>query len=328
MDDVPAFPTPENRQGHLSVEQWETVISDLNAMRRSKLPELAFVAILMVAGAWLVTIFQPPPYQSSPLGAIALIEAFLAAISTPVIIVGLRWLIVVRTARHELAGGQVVQADGELAWSRRGYGPSVASQPLRATPATLATLMPGPYRLYYLPRSRYLVAADWLGAPTPYPDVLRRLASANGFELTALAANRAGRSIRLQRVYGFVALIALLYAILMLALVASIPPFNLDPSVIFVACAIVFVALSIPARRLFADTWTGRVATATGRIRRTMQNAGTRAVYRYVVNGLAFPVSKAGYDALDERLTYQVYFTARGERLLNIEPIGEVSSAT
>jgi hypothetical protein len=45
--------------------------------------------------------------------------------------------------------------------------------------------------------------------------------------------------------------------------------------------------------------------------------------YRYVINGLAFAVSKAGYDALDERLTYRVYYTARGRKLLNIEPLGD-----
>jgi hypothetical protein len=45
--------------------------------------------------------------------------------------------------------------------------------------------------------------------------------------------------------------------------------------------------------------------------------------YHFEIDGLRFTVSKEGWDVLDEQLTYRLYYTPRGKRLLNMEVVGE-----
>jgi len=66
-----------------------------------------------------------------------------------------------------------------------------------------------------------------------------------------------------------------------------------------------------------------QVAATEGRIRHTIARDHGVSGYLYEINSLRFPVSRAASEALDEALSYRVYYLSRGRRVLNIEPMGE-----
>jgi hypothetical protein len=94
------------------------------------------------------------------------------------------------------------------------------------------------------------------------------------------------------------------------------------PVLIGVYCAVLMPIRWLTERRL------GRVSSIEGAVRRGARQRDTGAwVYTFTVAGQTFSVSRAAYDALDDRYLHRLYLTVQGHVLVNIEPVGEVESA-
>ena len=255
-------------------------------------------------------------------------------------------------AGQELQPGRARYADGVIAWDGDGYVARLRGRRAPLGPwdgEPIENLRPGPYRFWFLPRGGWLLSAQplggWSAAPTG-PDgarisLLGVLASANGFRLAALAANRDGR-LDAEQAQGLACqekraeIVALIVGI---GLIAATPAFwYVGQADIAVLCGIAGVATYIgvlrrPARTaLDKDLAAGRVACVEGTARKMLQRkfslvglladeGATNEIYSYDIAGTRFVVSETAYHALVDDLPYRAYYLPRSATLLNLEPL-------
>ncbi len=179
-------------------------------------------------------------------------------------------------------------------------------------------------------------------------DAASKLSAAHGFRPDALDANRSGtltpgQARQLGRRGGFDVVLGLAVGALLVAvgiegllpssLLAGLPdyvpqlPTGWPPALVIGGGALVVVWVLRLRRRLSADLAGRRVASVEGTIRKTLRtrtdgDGTTSTTYTYEIAPLRFGVTPAGYDSLDTRLRYRVYYLPRAETVVNIEPVG------
>lgn len=239
-----------------------------------------------------------------------------------------------RRMRDDLRGPRIDHGDGEVAWDGAAYVATVAGRSLLLPPGA-AMPPPGPYRLYYLSRSGWLVSAVPLQPAEVTPAVLTaRLAQANGLLAGALAANRAGRLGEgqgrwlLRPLRGAAALVVavVLVGLALAALAVAAGQPWLTAAVVLAVVMIVFgdAARIIGAARDAADK---RVLAVDGEVERVGGGSRSRPRYFYALGELRFSVTEAGYYALDETRRYRLYYVPHSTRLTNIEVLEDTRAA-
>lgn len=244
--------------------------------------------------------------------------------------------------QHELSVGLLAQAPGQVIWQARRYVAQIPGHTLYFAPPL--NLPPGNYRFFYLPRSRWLLAAESLNPADPTHTTqpyLAVLARANHFSLDALVANRQGQLCEAQRK-------AQIYNLALIALMLGLKSAFFGVLIFFVwrtylaggnplgeTIALTILLLLPPttaflmaARHGFSfstivDLREGRVAMTEGVVHKTMVHLSNskEPLYYYRLNRLKFPVSEAGYDALIVGRFYRVYYLPRSKILLSLEPL-------
>ena len=162
-------------------------------------------------------------------------------------------------------------------------------------------------------------------------ELMNELMQANGFDETALATNRMGRLAPSQRKH--------LVPQLLLALLFSLGPsiaivYALlfeqisDPPVIIVLVVMALVAALGYGmlRRVLADLFGNRVLMVEGigrrRVGQRKDSEGRRqTVYYYGIGEKLFKVRVKAFNALENDVMYRAYYTAKTEKLVNIEPV-------
>lgn len=160
---------------------------------------------------------------------------------------------------------------------------------------------------------------------------LRVIATAHGFRLDALAANRAGRLTAEQAqelhrcwmcTFGYGVLIVAVFVFLGIAVDESA---QIALIVVGGLAGGLFMILAISLRRSSArELAAGAVAHLDGLLyvsTRTDSDESSTVNYFYRVQGQEFATSRAASQTIDPHQTYRVYYMPKGHELLNIEPI-------
>jgi hypothetical protein len=337
MAELPTFPTAPgwewlvNRQGRLTPEQ-------IKRVRTADMTTQMFfvfmpVTVLMAPSSSLDALEQSFERKLPALvhgAAIAAITAMWIEMCLALIIL-LRLDVRIFRVLFESRQGRVAQVEGTLRWRGRHLVAEAGKERLKIPSAIGTPLLPGPYRFHYLHKSRVVAAAEWIGEPVRYSEVISRVLPAAGFPVSALRLNREGRRSP-DQIEGIVGrtLWPMLFNIALFFIVLSAPLFTKGTLDIYfyMAQPVVFalVWFTFTDFRRFTDMRSGQVASLDGPVRRAEgENEKGDWVYSYVANGRTFRVSKPAYDALDERYIYRLYYTVRGSHLLNMEPIGEAA---
>jgi hypothetical protein len=287
---------------------------------------------------YLIIVTWPPSLREG-LGYL-----FIGLLLVPVgerMISSLRELRRLAQTQHELSTGLLVQTPGQVVWRARRYVAQIPGHTLYFAPPL--NLPPGDYRFFYLPHSRWLLAAESFGRADPTQTIqpyLAVLARANHFSLDALAANRQGQLSAAQRKtqihnLAFVALslglMSAFFGVLIFFVwrtyLAGDNPLGGTIALTLLLLFFPTTAFLIAARHGFSfsaivDLREGRVAVTEGVVRKTMVylSNSKESLYYYRINRLRFPVSEAGYDALIANRPYRVYYLPRSKILLSLEP--------
>jgi hypothetical protein len=169
------------------------------------------------------------------------------------------------------------------------------------------------------------------------------LSRAHGFHPEAIGSNRAGsltpeqvRSVK-RRGRGTV-LVGLAFGLFLVGLgmvgvrspqvfADQVPPaYEGAAAVLSIGGGALVLALVLRfVRELPADLAGRRVASAEGFIRKSTSTSntdegGSLTTYHYRLGRLRFDVPRAGYEALDTRRRYRVYYLPRTKIVVNIEP--------
>ena len=271
---------------------------------------LAIIAIpILVAGAW---------------GAFATL--FLA-----------RFLLI----RHELSTGQVKQAEGQVVWKGQNYAVKIPGRRLKFL--CKLNLLPGSYRFFYLPRTGWLLSAERLtgvGEEQTMRDLLKILAQANHFSLTAVAVNRAGRLAddqiwRLVRPMVDYVIVGLFTGCMALGVLYSLSIGQRDWAIVSGGFgALGLLLLGIRSTLLLkqdlgsmADARARQVTLDTGDVK-AIEITGEATSYYYQINRQRFAVSHQGYNALIAGIPYRLYYAPRSKKMVSIEPLAPLLDAT
>ena len=264
-----------------------------------------------------------------------------------------------RSVRHrqEIKNGPVVWADGEVVASGGRFEALIPRGRLKS-PAYKIALIPGPYRFYYLPRSRFLLSAESLapvevtmgeGAAaviahplTPDPSsALPTLMQTFHFNLDDLAQNQAGRLSIRQRFrlllnmafYGAIFVVVSFIAGLFVvgrqlnwfpteATGAELPLLTQLWQFVCLGSLILF-AFAWPLWNMgtrLIDFGLGQVHVVSGPIRYDVRSSGRSSTSYYIVQGKEFQVSPSAYYSFIEGLNYHVYYTPRAKEITSLEP--------
>lgn len=238
---------------------------------------------------------------------------------------------------RELAEGQVFDGVGSLRWHtgvlQDVYVAEVGGRRLFCALTAIITLLPGSYRLYYLPRTGLLIAAERIEEPPPHFDLLKRLSEACNFTFAALAANRTGHLAPQQRRRRSAAVIAEIAITTIGFLGAEVLfvkrfgddwPFYILP--LLLLYLLVFMTSTYISRQ--RERRRGPVSVSEGQVRKLTYEVEYVPAFFFEIGDKRFRVSEAAYDVLDESLRYRVYYPPKGNRLISIEPLAsETASA-
>lgn len=320
-----------NRNGVLTVQQREQLL------RQTPLPIWATVLWAVMLGMFLVPLLSNP---SRELLTSVLIIWGLGGTYT--VWLAQRYWRDALTRRREIETGQVVAVDGAVVASRKGYIAQTAAGPLHSS-STKIDLIPGPYRFYYLPQSRLLVAAEKLNSPVKpaqaavgHEAIIQALGQAFKFNDEELTLNR-GRKLsprqqqRLYKdgvLYAAATLLTCFFAFLMIA--GSRPSNETTTTVPWQA---VLFSLLLGAFALYlawqgwqhlVDARNGIATQVEGRVTvRLSAGARRSTTIYYVIRNMEFTVPAAGYSALVEGLNYRLHYTPHAKKVISIEPLGK-----
>jgi len=263
--------------------------------------------------------------------------------------------------RQEIQNGPVVWADGEVVAHGGRFEVLVPDGSLKS-PLQKIALLPGPYRFYYLPRSRFLLSAESL-APitiavdehaaatiphplTPKPDsALPTLRQTFRFNQDDLEQNRGGRlsgrqQLRiLWRSSFYVAFLLVVCFVVGIYAAASLmgwmpeQPAEVTQSILVQA----WQTFCLAALGLFAFGWPlwnigtrlidilrGQVQVISGPIHFKVRGGRGTTSY-YVIRGKEFQVSPYAYYSFIEGMNYHIYYTPLAKEIASLEPVGQSS---
>jgi len=270
--------------------------------------------------------------------------------------------------KRALDRGQVAAIEGEITLAGQFQPTATAAQPptLRfptwsGAPGELA---PGRYQLFYLPDADFVLSAQLLSstpdaaAPTAAlapasaapasikdlpEDLAENLARANGFDLTALSANRAGRLGAAQQrallahagMQRAQALFAGGLCLGMAGLVAWIIVSGRAGGGSLAWCLLIGLIVAAVGVSLLRNNdrygkavRAGQVAAVEGNGMRRKWVDTQRQYYAYHIGVSSFPVSARAYDAFSEHQVYRAYCLPGTDRLINIEPVSRSAAIT
>lgn len=239
----------------------------------------------------------------------------------------------VRTIRQhrfltgDLAEGKVEAGEGQVIWRGNSYRAVENGRALKTQVGF--TLEPGNYTLYFLPRSRWLVAAERKTLQSAEAPTLQGvLAKVLRCEEGTLEANRKGDLGDGQRRYllfvcaanFFAALVAVGLAGWVLINSQANPSNDFFSSGFLVAGAAVFAGGFFVLRgfRLARDLVGSTVRLAKGRGEKSA-SGGRSPSFHYEVGEEKFSVSSAAYIAFVEGKSYRVYYLPYSKRIVNVE---------
>jgi hypothetical protein len=242
---------------------------------------------------------------------------------------------------------------GRIRWRGSVYRAEMDGRTLKA-PVEI-NLQPGDYKFYTMPKRGWLLSAELVSGVSDQDlaEIQSNLARAIRFSPNDLAANRDGnltsgqaRSLVIQLLGSLlmwlilIALGAMILAVLVNDFVQSE---RLSPGWLIVApCGAVMGAFIILAsigegrkelRKLVADIRGRKVWKSEGQVTKSVREdvddeGGVDRSFYYTIGRRHFKVSRVGYAALVEGLTYRVYYTPKTRRLTSIELVKEENDTT
>jgi hypothetical protein len=263
-----------------------------------------------------------------PIGLFCVSAGLFSLWLVPSVLIYLRWRWLDRNLAHEA----IAQGEGTVTWKRRRYVLELADGK-KLDPIDTPDLLPGHYRFYYLPRYHWLLTAEPLGEVAQVNDLEQlnyRLARANRFQSSALAANRAGQLTGSQkvRILGRLAAYAIGGSVAVAAFfVYLVQTGGMSEGVwLLVALAVGMAAVAVYAERRnlrsITDCLQGQVITVEGPVAKDFEVSTDNSVsYYYELDKTVFRVSETGYEAFIAGLTYRLYLLPRSQKLVNIEAI-------
>ncbi|MBP7690264.1 MAG: hypothetical protein KA764_00020 [Anaerolineales bacterium] len=253
----------------------------------------------------------------------------------------------VARALLDLNAGRVEMADGRLAWQRREYRGLVDGRPLRLLRGD--ERLPGAYRFYYLPHSRYILSAERLGlsATDPIAELRRALEEVLDFTAEDLPENHAGRlSSRqlaaqgwaLARTAGVLAAFLIPFLVVFGGVFPYIfigqdflagEPVALEqwiPALCAPAFMLLILLLAVGSYlNRFRDLLKGEVQAVDGEVQErtivTGSGRSRRTNYYYEINGQRFQVTAAALQALVSGRRYRLHYFPRSKHVVSVEPL-------
>ena len=349
----PAFVTL-NRDGKIAKEQKSALVSASASTHGAWLGLfIAFVAMGFIALQYGKTISRMGR-TGEILGAgiilAAIVISYLLVHALFVLLERVRWL-----------GARVERREGRVEFRQGHYQPEANGKTLQSVFGDAHNLMPGPYVFYCAKHSRWILSVEKAGtgasqavadlaasdvggilaagsavaAGIDLAEVQRALGMTLGFSTPDLELNRQGRISRRQRKYLWKDMRSQLYGAVLgggfaggLILYGPIlhPEKKMLP--FFVAAGFGVLAALMSLKGLvsaFADSTSGAVKSAEGKVTRYSQSTGSgrssRTSYYFALGDLNFSVSNAAYEAMIEGLTYRAFYLPRTRTLLALEPL-------
>ena len=165
-----------------------------------------------------------------------------------------------------------------------------------------------------------------------------RLARANGFDSADLEANRRGMLTPAQSgrlgadnrvVFTFAAIfgtIGIAFAVVAAATWHLGNGIGTGTAAVAAACLLVAGATIFRAREVSAESVTPHIVRYEGRVVKEtaaqVPPARARtAAFFYTIEGAHLPVSPEAYEALDDHLPHRIYYLARTQQILSLEPM-------
>ena len=297
---------------------------------------VAFLIITAIGGGLALPFVVMFQQEQEPL-ALIIPALILLVIGVPVGVVILLNIVRLVLTRQDLAAGEVQAADGQVTWRRTRYAAEWPGRPFW-TNNSVSSLVPGPYRFYYLPRSGYVLSAEKLGGMAlgtgllgggETPSLTQVLGRVIGFSTGDLEANRDSRLGGGQAARMVTSIIGLGVLALIILGFCGFVAFNMTVDngglspipLLFIGAIGLFGPLIIAwsALKILLDLLGGRVVMVEGQVYRTYSSSGKSTTYYYQVGGKKFSVSLRAYHALVSGPTYRVYYTPRAERLVALE---------
>jgi hypothetical protein len=320
-----------NQRGQITKRQ-QSRLGGVFWQKKQRWFSIALFGILCTVGPFIGAILGFASGRSDlgawPIGLLAVSAGLFCVWLVPSVSIYLRW----RWLERNLERETIAEGEGTVHWKRRRYVLELADGK-KLDPIYSPDLLPGRYQFYYLPRYHWLLTAEPLEEVVQVDDLEqlnRRLARANWFQSSALAANRDGYLPGLQRamilgrfaayaVGGFV-VAALFFGYLIYTDGLS------EGLWVLVAIVVGMVVLSLYLGRkslsAIADCFQGRVVTIEGPVTKDFEVSTDSSVsYYYELGKAVFRVNEAGYEALVAGLTYRLYLLPRSQKLVNIEAI-------
>ncbi|MGZ3680893.1 MAG: hypothetical protein ACXWQR_20660 [Ktedonobacterales bacterium] len=232
---------------------------------------------------------------------------------------------------NELAEGRVIDGVGRLDWHfgvfHDVYVAEIGERRIFCPLTTIRMLLPGQYRLFYLPQTRTLIAAERIEEPPPHFDLLKRLSEACDFTFAALAANRTEQLAPEQRKQNsppviFMALVQVAGLVVVDFIFLKILGDDWATYVIPVLALYIFSPFVVMAYiRHKREQRRRPVSVSEGQVRKLTYEVEYVPTHFFEIDGKRFRVPEAAFDVLDESLPYRVYHLPHGNRLLSIEPL-------
>ncbi len=313
-----------NAAGALTGAQHEALAGQMRRIR-------GLLVFFLVSAVLLILIALPvwlgQEMSDSPLAQV--IRITLLAVIALVLFVTLWTVTRTRRMQTDLSEPRIAHGDGSVVWSGTAYVADIAGRNLLALRDTTMP-PPGAYRFYYLRDSGWLLSAQPLEGERQLTeaDLTARLAEANALLASALPANReerlgVGQARWLLRPLLSAALLVVFVvavAVVVGSLAASVGPAWLVVLVALSAVLIIFGDLTRIVNTL-RDISRGRVLAVEGSVERVITGSRSRPSYYYAVDDTQFRVTEAGYNVLDERGRYRLYYVPHTQRLVNIEQL-------
>lgn len=310
-----------NRRGELTAEQKEWL--KVSNPPFYFLQGYGFAAALIL----IISLSFLPMMGSIPVEAWWSVGLSFVIICTAVAVPLIRTIQQHRFLNDDLTQNKVEAGEGQVVWRGNSYRAMQNGRPLKTQVGF--TLEPGNYTLYFLPKSRWLVAAQRQVLQTAEAPTLQRvLAKVLRCDEEALEANRKGELGDGQRRYllfvcaanFFAALVALALAGWVLINSQANPSNDFFSSGFLVAGAAVFAGGFFVLRgfRLGRDLMGGAVRVAEGRGDRSA-SGGRSPSFHYEVGDEKFSVSSAAYIAFVEGKQYRIYYLPYSKRIVNVE---------